>query len=321
VNRRELLAAIEAAPEDDEPRLVYADLLLEEGDPWGELIRVQVELARVAPADPHRKVLVTRDRVLQRTLRGRLERPPGLGFELRRGFVEHVMGSLDLIVAQAPRLFADHPLLRSLQFITDGGGASAVDLVLPDRVDTISILNPALVTAQEEPWPLGLARRLGGLFDRSPLPRLRSLSLQRIGSIEALQFISLLSLPSLRSLAVIDVGLADLAPLMPRLTWLTALDLTDNRLTGVGLLNSATMLRSLVLRGNPLGDSGVGALALMGALGALTRLDLSRTGMTDDGARALLASPVLGNVQLTVDTYTLSPAVAHALVQRFGPVQ
>jgi uncharacterized protein (TIGR02996 family) len=41
-----LLAAIHADPDDDEPRRVYADLLLERGDPRGELIVLQ--LARAA---------------------------------------------------------------------------------------------------------------------------------------------------------------------------------------------------------------------------------------------------------------------------------
>jgi uncharacterized protein (TIGR02996 family) len=40
------LRAITAAPEDDLPRLIYADYLDERGDPRGEFIRVQVALSR-----------------------------------------------------------------------------------------------------------------------------------------------------------------------------------------------------------------------------------------------------------------------------------
>lgn len=47
-----LLAAIVANPAEDTPRLMYADLLQEEGDEErAEFIRVQVELARIAPDD------------------------------------------------------------------------------------------------------------------------------------------------------------------------------------------------------------------------------------------------------------------------------
>ena len=42
-----LLAAIRAAPDDDAPRLIYADWLDEHGQPErAEFIRVQIELAR-----------------------------------------------------------------------------------------------------------------------------------------------------------------------------------------------------------------------------------------------------------------------------------
>ncbi len=42
----ELLAAIYAAPEDDDPRLVYGDWLSERGDPRGEMIVLQIAKAR-----------------------------------------------------------------------------------------------------------------------------------------------------------------------------------------------------------------------------------------------------------------------------------
>jgi len=41
-----LLAAIAAAPDDDEPRLVFADWLQQRGDPWGELIVTACEHER-----------------------------------------------------------------------------------------------------------------------------------------------------------------------------------------------------------------------------------------------------------------------------------
>src|SRR5438270_6972316 len=46
-DRASFLAAVQADPEDDAPRLVYADWLQDNGDPdRAEFIRVQVELAR-----------------------------------------------------------------------------------------------------------------------------------------------------------------------------------------------------------------------------------------------------------------------------------
>ncbi len=49
-NSSELLAAVFAAPDDDEPRLVYADWLATHGDPRGEFISLQVERARSGAA-------------------------------------------------------------------------------------------------------------------------------------------------------------------------------------------------------------------------------------------------------------------------------
>ncbi len=42
----DLLAAISETPDADEPRLVYADLLAERGDPRGELMHLQLKLAK-----------------------------------------------------------------------------------------------------------------------------------------------------------------------------------------------------------------------------------------------------------------------------------
>src|ERR1043165_6117004 len=50
----ELLALVYAAPDDDGPRLVYADALLERGDPRGELIALQIARARGPISDEAR---------------------------------------------------------------------------------------------------------------------------------------------------------------------------------------------------------------------------------------------------------------------------
>jgi uncharacterized protein (TIGR02996 family) len=56
------LEAILEDPDDDTPRLVYADWLQEHVDPErGEFIRVQVELARLPPGDERRGELLARE--------------------------------------------------------------------------------------------------------------------------------------------------------------------------------------------------------------------------------------------------------------------
>jgi uncharacterized protein (TIGR02996 family) len=48
------VAAIHAEPDDDVPRLIYADWLDEHGDPRGPFVRAQVALARLPVDDPQR---------------------------------------------------------------------------------------------------------------------------------------------------------------------------------------------------------------------------------------------------------------------------
>ena len=59
------LAAILAAPDDDAPRLIYADWLDEQGQPErAEFIRVQCTLARLPDGDKRREELEARNRAL-----------------------------------------------------------------------------------------------------------------------------------------------------------------------------------------------------------------------------------------------------------------
>jgi uncharacterized protein (TIGR02996 family) len=58
------LHAILSDPEDDAPRLVYADWLQDQGDPLGELVRVQAELARIDVPHARRAELTRREREL-----------------------------------------------------------------------------------------------------------------------------------------------------------------------------------------------------------------------------------------------------------------
>src|SRR5438552_3203827 len=58
------LRAIAEDPEDDVPRLVFADWLEERGDSRGEFMRLQVHLARFSESDRRRVGLEAREREL-----------------------------------------------------------------------------------------------------------------------------------------------------------------------------------------------------------------------------------------------------------------
>src|SRR6266550_3426966 len=63
-DREGFFRAITEDSEDDAPRLVFADWLDEQGDPRGELMRLQVHLARLPEGDHRRAVLEKREREL-----------------------------------------------------------------------------------------------------------------------------------------------------------------------------------------------------------------------------------------------------------------
>jgi uncharacterized protein (TIGR02996 family) len=136
------LAAVRAAPEDNMPRLAFADWLEEHGEgERGEFIRVQVELARwredaadVSPSDEgitnhlalrRQEQQLLRD--LARTMLGDAVGPPftseeGVGWQLRdnravyaefhRGFVAEVRCPLAAFRGRVAALFRVHPVER-----------------------------------------------------------------------------------------------------------------------------------------------------------------------------------------------------------------
>src|SRR6266702_3050247 len=87
------LQAIIEAPDDDTPRLIYADWLEERGDPRGEFIRVQCALTNLNETDERWSPQKHRERQLLAQygtewagmLTGLVEE-----YEFRRGFVEYV---------------------------------------------------------------------------------------------------------------------------------------------------------------------------------------------------------------------------------------
>jgi uncharacterized protein (TIGR02996 family) len=125
-DRRSFLQAMIDAPEDDTPRLVYADWLEEHGAgeadrDRAEFIRVQVELARLrfaSKADPgaaRYEVLRSREGGLYRHHKlwaSELNLPPkrGVSCVFRRGMVADVWCSVRYFVEHADALFAAAPL-------------------------------------------------------------------------------------------------------------------------------------------------------------------------------------------------------------------
>src|SRR5271166_6206709 len=109
------LEAIVAHPDDDTPRLVYADWLEERGDPRGAFIRAQCALERLGADDPRRAALEDEaDELLETHQDDWLSPFPGRTDELqfRRGFVELLVVDSESLLSSADKWFRTFPLRR-----------------------------------------------------------------------------------------------------------------------------------------------------------------------------------------------------------------
>jgi uncharacterized protein (TIGR02996 family) len=106
----DLMTDIVANPDDDGPRRVYADALLESGDPYGEFINVQLDLASDG--------LSRAERIRRRKRENTLLHEHGARWTaladpvFRRGFVHGASVSAEMLTRRSDELLAAAPLLR-----------------------------------------------------------------------------------------------------------------------------------------------------------------------------------------------------------------
>lgn len=259
--REALLRAICDNPDDDTPRLVFADWLDEHGEPErAEFIRVQIELTR-APDEKRRGVLEARGKELLKRHQREWTAPLtdfasdffGNPFVFRRGFVEN-LGS-------------------------DG------ELLLEDRAgDRLFGLAPIREIR------LGEEEEYGELAKWKGFLRLRSLDLTGSGLSDHFNPGPLIRSRYLANLTALGLGGQD--------------DNGHLDLTGVrALLRSKHLgrLEELDLSGNWLNQFDPGTIEyLLTAknLTSLRRLDLSRVGLRDEDAEAIAATPWVARLEV-----------------------
>jgi uncharacterized protein (TIGR02996 family) len=283
------LQRVRAYPDDDAPRLVFADWLDEQGDPRGTFIRVQLGLAHLdaehAAADgervtrPDREALRARLLASERALLDAHEeewtapfRPLAKRPRFRRGFVEEVNVDARDFAHRAHELFAAGPLRHV--YLLDVGDALPAALQCP----LLSRLSALTIHASHAGEPL--ARAVARSEFLAGLKRL-DLSRNRF-----------------------DHGAAEHLAAAATFARLEELDLRENELGESGARALAASphfgsVRTLELRGNRLGPGGAEALAVSERLTALHRLGLAENEIGSprllSAARAheLLRVPVL----------------------------
>lgn len=317
-DERDLIAAVAAAPTDDEPRLVYADWLMEREDPLGEFIVLQCARARDDENDiqtpPER---LQRERALLSAYgerwTARARAASGGGYTIQRGFVEHLcLHSRDDFTAETgPALLESEPLMRgvsapgealmahprapwddlcALSLFEAGYGSMIPDLSL-QKVRTLSLLN-----LHPRFDPLSLVRRMHrperleivyGRYAESQIEG-RSL-LDALGAYDGL-----------RALSLGGMVLRDLSPLrdMPHLQQLALMRTHATPSALLSLVGHMPSLRSLEI------DEGGATLLsrlpierLVEGLPSLRRLRVSGSGIGDRQGSALAQSPAAARLR------------------------
>jgi uncharacterized protein (TIGR02996 family) len=309
-------------PDDDAPRLGYADWLMEHGDEArqarGEFIAVQCALARDEGRGDDRERWKRRQRGLLRKHRKDWLAGPNtlLGaWEFRRGFLDratlwHSHLPVTKLQELAGDLFRREPVVRHLH-IHKGNGSDPMDrhlpmsiLRIPDlpRLTTLGLSSNCLGTdAAEElaAWPaLAHVRRL--FLGSNPFGE------QGVGVLARS--------PNLRGVEALDLSRTDIGRLglnmlsltgqLPRLLFL---DLSGNQLTPEMLSNlmfaprALPQLRALRLADANLARQHVEALSFGNRAPRIRRLDLSYNHLDDEAVEPLLIEgclPAMEEVRL-----------------------
>jgi len=279
-DERDFMARIVAAPQDDAPRLAYAEWLRRRGDPRGEFIRLQCTYGGQGGGDANawsqaEELLRRHEQAWVGDLRellGAAGQSNYHPFTFRRGFVEELLAPADVFAASAERLLARAPLLQGITF----------RLPLHGRFD--AALGDALAARRE----LAVLRRIRlfhlQLDDETFTRFIRSPYLAR---------------PLELDLGANALGPASVAALLaaPFTAEHEAIDLWKNAIgdEGAKLLAASAppRLRSLRLSHNDVGPRGALALARSPGLAALEILDLAHNPIGDEGACAIVGSVTL----------------------------
>lgn len=289
-----LLAAICAHPEEDTPRLMYADWLDEYGDPErAEFIRAECELARTDHDSPIYLPLLRRSDVLRVNNADRwfgpLRTTGDYHITTRRGFVDCVVLNAGGFAAQADLIFAHAPVVERLYVSADDDWGAFFAALRGSTVRALSFAGGV--------FTVDTADALAASPHAAELVEL-DLSYQALGP----NGMAALASAPLRSLELLaangcDIGDDGAEALFAGRSFenLRLLGLSENRMTddACAALAGAShfdRLEELELCHNYITADGMDALAAAAHLGRLRVLNLYSNLIGPDGGRAILAS-------------------------------
>ena len=299
-----LLEAIYAAPERDEPRLVYADWLQEHQNPRGELIHLQVAQARVlAPSAEYHRLAERSWELLKANGEAWT---PRLARELcswtfKRGFPSAVQTSVTTFVPAIDEFFAQAPLLDEVQL--DFGPL--------------------------EPMSMASVSWLDRLCSAEAFGRLKTLRLRALNDTGAVALAGMKRLSSLRSLVLSGFGFGTgtyemLGSSGSQLLQLQGLGLWTANARDVGLerlfAHPWPSLEALEIGTDAVAERGIRALTRPGRLPSLKKLALPWSFKGGVPAMEALAScqSLQGLEELDLGFCAVSDAMAEVLATAKG---
>jgi uncharacterized protein (TIGR02996 family) len=297
-----ILMAIRADPENDIPRLVYADWLEEHEQPErAEFIRIECETQRTdRESDAYIELLRRSDRLRAANAK-RWFGPLGDGdvrkvvehIITKRGFVDCVVLASKKFTVHAELIFEYAPLLRGLH-ISDGDNwrrffasprmraiqslSFEDDLFTAEAARQLATHENALVELEIDGQPLGVDGMTA--LAAAPFSKLEKLSANSCG-LEDDGAQELFANASLRNLRELDLSESDLSGT-------SCIALAEA--TGFG------RLERLTLCDNAIGADGISALAAAPHLAKLKCLNLYGNPIGPAGGRAILASRIWGGL-------------------------
>lgn len=275
-----LLKEVLANPEDDRPRLVYADHLQQRGDPRGEFITLQCAHAKLPQGDPRAEPLAARAEAL-------LEKH-------KRDWVNPFMGDRHTTVIGGRSYTRTSPsqwdfhrgFVRTATVSAESFPELSAGLFEREPVHRVRLTNRGLEGVLKAP-SLEKLRELDLTHMRLKDAAIALFKCNRFESLELLELYDCgLGVKGARAMGGADPGR------WPRLRHLGLADcaLKDAALRELARSPLLTCVRSLNLRNNGFGVAGWSAFVASVYLERLEELDVNDATIGEEGARALADS-------------------------------
>jgi uncharacterized protein (TIGR02996 family) len=228
--KERLLHAIYASPEDDTPRLVYADYLLEQADPRGKLIQLQCALSRskgTERASLSQAIMLILGQNLERFFQEDLGLFQGYSAkgEYERGFLAGARLTIEKYEEVREKIIQLQPPLTRLHLTSNTTGTEPRS---SPKLPTLPLLPALKSLGLQDNGSFGLAQHLFQQLRHQTFPKLTSLTLNgpvpRLDELASGPFF-----PALKNLEIAEfysatnqeiLGLEQLAGLAPSLTGL-----------------------------------------------------------------------------------------------------